>query len=122
LAKTVIVKLDGKMVMAVLPASYQVDLQLLKMAAGAQEARLATEEDFKNLFPECELGAMPPFGNLCAIEVYVAPPLTEDKEISLTARSPYELIKLAYEEFDRLVCPKVANFSRRINPSPQSLS
>ncbi len=116
LAKTVIVKLDGKMVMAVLPASYQVDLELLKMAAGAQEARLATEEEFKDLFPECELGAMPPFGNLYGIEVYVAPPLAEDKEIAFNAGSHYELIKLAYTDFERLVRPKVASFSRRLNP------
>lgn len=116
LAKTVIVKLDGKMVMAVLPASYQIDLELFKRATGTLEARLATEAEFEDLFPECELGAMPPFGNLYGMEVYVAATLAEDREIAFNAGSHYELIKLAYADFDRLVHPKVGNFSRRINP------
>ncbi len=116
MAKTVMVKLDGKMAMAVLPAPEHVDLELLRAEAGAREARLATEEEFKDLFPECEAGAMPPFGNLYGMEVYVAPRLTENKEIAFNAGSHYELIKLAYEDFDRLVLPTIANFSRRENP------
>ena len=63
LAKTVMVKIDGKMAMAVLPASYRVDFELLKKAAGAKEAELATEDEFKGMFPGCDVGAMPPFGN-----------------------------------------------------------
>ena len=64
LAKTVIVKLDGKMAMAVLPASYKVDFDLLKEMTGSQNVSLASEFEFKTVFPECETGAMPPFGNL----------------------------------------------------------
>jgi Ala-tRNA(Pro) deacylase len=111
LAKTVMVKLDGKMAMAVLPASYNVDFDLLKKAAGAQKAELASEEEFKDMFPECDIGAMPPFGNLYGLEVFVAESLAEDKEIAFNAGSHTELIKLAYKDFERLVKPKVANFS-----------
>jgi len=63
LAKTVMVKVDGKMAMAVLPASYQVDFDLITEAVGARKIELASEAEFKDLFPECEVGAMPPFGN-----------------------------------------------------------
>jgi len=71
LAKTVIVKLDGKLAMAVLPASMHVDLSQLKAAAGAQEIELAAEAEFKDRFPDCETGAMPPFGNLYGMPVFV---------------------------------------------------
>jgi len=64
MAKTVMVKLDGKMAMAVLPASHQVDFEHLKRASGVQDSMLATEKELKDLFPGCDIGAMPPFGNL----------------------------------------------------------
>ncbi len=73
LAKTVMVKMDDRMVMAVLPASYRVDLELFKQATGAKKVELAFESEFKELFPECEIGAMPPFGNLYDIEVFCSP-------------------------------------------------
>ncbi len=113
LAKTVMVKLDEKMAMAVLPASHQIELELLRVAAGAREVHLATEEEFRDLFPECEIGAMPPFGNLYGMEVYVAPALAEDQAIAFNAGSHHELLKLAYEDFVRLVHPRVAKFSRK---------
>lgn len=111
LAKTVMVKLDGKMAMAVLPASFQVDFDLLKEATGAGRVELAEEEEFKFLFPQCEIGAMPPFGNLYDMDVYVAETLTEDKEIAFNAGSHTELIRMAYSDFERLVKPKVMAFS-----------
>jgi len=111
MVKTVMVKLDGKMAMAVLPASHQVDFEHLKKASGAQDATLATEKEFKDLFPDCDIGAMPPFGNLYGMEVFVSRALTEDKEIAFNAGSHYELIKLAYKDFERLVSPKIADFS-----------
>jgi len=111
LAKTVIVKLDGALAMAVLPASYQVDLLALKKAVGVQEAELASERDFKQHFPDCETGAMPPFGNLYGIPVYVDMTLTEDNEIAFNAGSHYELIKMSYADFDRLVHPELLEFS-----------
>lgn len=111
LAKTVMVKLDGKMAMAVLPATYQIDFNLLKKASGAGTAQLATEAEFKGLFPDCELGAMPPFGNLYGFDVYVAETLAEDDEIAFNAGSHAELIKMSYEDFERLVKPKVVRIS-----------
>jgi len=111
LAKTVIVKLDGDLAMAVLPASYQVDLEALRHATGVQVAELATEREFKQHFPDCETGAMPPFGNLYGIPVCVDETLLEDREIAFNAGSHYELIKMAYKDFERLVKPEVMEFS-----------
>ncbi len=111
LAKTVMVKVDGKMAMAVLPASYQVDFALMKEAVRAKELELATEAEFKDLFPECEVGAMPPFGNLYDMQVFAAAKLAEDDEIAFNAGSHTELIKLAYKDFERLVKPTVVKFS-----------
>jgi Ala-tRNA(Pro) deacylase len=111
LAKTVMVKVDGKMAMAVLPASYQVDFDLMRAAVGAKQIELATEAEFKDLFPECEVGAMPPFGNLYGMEVYAAAKLAEDDEIAFNAGSHTELIKLAYKDFEQLVNPIVVIFS-----------
>jgi Ala-tRNA(Pro) deacylase len=113
LAKTVVVKIDGKMAMAVLPASYRVDFDLLKKAAGASTVELASEKEFKDLFPECEVGAMPPFGNLYGMEVFVADSLAEDEEIAFNAGSHTELIKLTYKDFERVVKPKVVTLSSR---------
>jgi len=110
-AKTVIVKLDGEMAMAVLPASYQVDLHKLKKAAGAQKVEIASEEEFKGRFPASEVGAMPPFGNLYDMPVYVSPPLDEDEQIAFNAGLHTELIQMPYEDFQRLVEPTVADFA-----------
>jgi len=111
LAKTVMIKVDGKMAMAVLPASYQVDFDVLKETLGASTVELSTEEEFKGLFPECEVGAMPPFGNLYDMQVVAAAKLAEDEEIAFNAGSHTELIKLAYKDFERLVQPKVVSFA-----------
>ena len=111
LAKTVMVKIDGKMAMAVLPASYRVDFDQLKRVAEAETVELASENEFKDMFPACEVGAMPPFGNLYEMDVYVAEPLTEDEEIAFNAGSHTELVRLRYEDFERLVEPKIKNFT-----------
>lgn len=111
-AKTVMVKLDGKMAMAVLPATHRVDLDALKQAAGAQRAELATEQEFQYMFPECETGAMPPFGNLYGMDVYADVSLTEDEEIAFNAGSHVEVIRMAYKDFERLVQPKIARIAR----------
>jgi Ala-tRNA(Pro) deacylase len=112
-AKTVMVQLDGRMAMAVVPASLRVDLEALKALAGATAARLAHETDFKELFPDCETGAMPPFGNLYGLPVYVADKLAEDEQIAFNAGSHNELIKLAFKDFERLVQPKVGRLTAR---------
>ena len=111
LAKTVVVDIDGKMAMAILPASEKASLSLLKKAAGASEVRLAREDEFRDKFPGCELGAMPPFGNLYGMEVFVAETLAADKEIAFNAGSHTELVKMAYTDFERLVQPKVAKLT-----------
>ena len=111
LAKTVMVKIDGKMAMAVLPASSKVDFDLLKKVIGSGKVEIASEKEFKDMFPECEIGAMPPFGNPYGMEVFVAKTLTEDREIAFNAGSHRELVKLTYKDFEKLVKPKVITFS-----------
>lgn len=111
LAKTVIVKLDNKLVMAVLPASFHVDLAALKRASKARNAALATEEDFKNRFAECETGAMPPFGNLYGLPVFADENLARDKEIAFNAGNHRELIRMSWEDFRNLAEPMVVRFA-----------
>jgi Ala-tRNA(Pro) deacylase len=111
LAKTVMVKIDGKMAMAVLPASCKVNFEMLKQCAGAKTVALAGENEFKEMFPNCECGAMPPFGNLYGMDVFVANELTRDEEIAFNAGSHSELVKLAYKDYERLVQPKVCDFA-----------
>jgi len=111
LAKTVIVKVDGRMAMAVLPASRQVDLALLQSSARSRTAALAAEIEFRDLFPGCETGAMPPFGNLYGLPVFVDENLSKDKEIAFNAGTHNELIRMSYDDFVRLVHPKVIGFA-----------
>ncbi len=113
LAKTVLIKLEGKMAMAVLPAAYQINFRQLKEATGASRIELAHEDEFKDLFPDYEIGAMPPFGNLYGLDVYVAESLAEDVDIAFSAGTHTDLVKMSYETFDRLVNPKVLKFSTR---------
>ena len=110
-AKTVIVKVDGRLMMTVLPAQYRVHLGLLKQVTGAKKIELASEDDFRGFFPGCDVGAMPPFGNLYHMEVYVEESLLNDKEIAFNAGSHSELIKISYHDYMNLVEPKIARFS-----------
>lgn len=107
LAKSVIVKIDGNLCMAVLPASHKVDLHLLRDVTGAKRVELATEDEFVGNFRGCELGAMPPFGNIYGLEVYVSELLAEQEEIAFNACSHRELIRMAYKDFAKLVQPRV---------------
>lgn len=111
MAKTVMVKLDGKIAMAVLPASERVVFDLLRDAAGARLAELASEGEFASLFPGCERGAMPPFGNLSGLDVYVDRDLAADETIAFNAGSFTEVIRMKYADFARLVQPKVVKFA-----------
>jgi Ala-tRNA(Pro) deacylase len=111
LAKTVIVRLDGKLVMAVLPAKYHVDLELLRKTANAKSVALAAEEEFKDRFPECETGAMPPFGNLFGVDVFADDSLEKDKEIAFNAGTHRELIRMTWEEFKKLAKPRMMRFA-----------
>ena len=117
LAKTVMVKLDGEMALAVLPASGRIDFDLLRHTSGARTVELAAEEEFRSRFPDCEVGAMPPFGNLYGMKTYVAEQLSEDEEIAFNAGSHTELIRLAYRDFERLVEPRALAFA--VAPSVQ---
>lgn len=110
LAKTVIVKIDDEMAMVVLPALCQINFDLLKDATMANTVKLAEEHEFEDMFPGCEIGAMPPFGNLYDMEVYVAESLTEEEEIAFNACSHTELIKMAFKDFEQVVKPKVMAF------------
>jgi len=107
LAKTVVVKLDSTLAMAVVPASSRVDLAALKSASGAKTVGLATEEEFKNRFPDCETGAMPPFGNLYGMAVFADESLTHDKEIAFNAGSHRELVRMSWDDFVTLVEPTI---------------
>jgi len=111
LAKTVVAEADGRMVMAVLPASHRVVLDFLQDATGAESVRLASERDFRDRFPDCDIGAMPPFGNLYGMDVFVSESLAEDEEIAFNAGSHTELIRLPYRDFERLVQPKVVRLA-----------
>jgi Ala-tRNA(Pro) deacylase len=113
LAKTVMVYLDDKLAMAVLPASMHVSLSRLKQVSGATVATLATEQEFRGAFPDCETGAMPPFGNLYGIPVYVEESLRGD-EIVFNAGSHRELLRLSYRDFERLVKPTRAAFAAEL--------
>ena len=111
MAKTVIVELDGKMAMAVLPANRKIVLQDLREVTGSDEVKFASEEEFKQQFPDCETGAMPPFGNLYGMDVYVADSLTQNEQIAFNAGSHTEVIKLAWHDYQRLVQPQVVSFT-----------
>jgi len=106
IAKTVIVKADGRKMMVVLPASEYIDLDRLQEVLGVERIELANEDDFADMFPDCEIGAMPPFGNLYGVEVYVESSLAEDAVIAFNAGNHRELIKMSFDDFDRLIKPK----------------
>ncbi len=110
-AKVVMALVDGTLTALVLPAPNRVDFARLKSALGAREARLAREQEFAHVFPDCEVGAMPPFGNLYNVPVVVDRQLTEDPYIVFNAGTHRETMKIAYADFARLASPRVADFS-----------
>lgn len=111
MAKAVILKIDGSLKMLVLPSTHQVDFDMVKEELGAEKVELASEDEFNGLFPDCELGAMPPFGNLYDMETIVAESLTDDEEIAFNAGTHRELIRLSYDDFESLVKPQVIHVS-----------
>ena len=104
--------------MAVVPASYHVDLALLKASAGAQKVELATEQEFKDKFPDCETGAMPPFGNLYGMTVFVDQSLAENEEITFNAGTHRELVRMDWQDLARLVAPRVMRLTSTILVKP----
>ncbi|MGH8020213.1 MAG: aminoacyl-tRNA deacylase [Opitutaceae bacterium] len=113
MAKTVMVKLDGQLAMAVMPADLAVDLEHLGEVTGASRVDLASEWEFKDRFPDCEAGAMPPFGNLYGMPVFVADALAEDEFIVFNACNHHEMIRMRYADFARLVQPRLLDIAWR---------
>jgi Ala-tRNA(Pro) deacylase len=112
MAKVVVVSADGALVMLVLPTSHRVDLAKVVAALGAKELYLVDEQDLTTAFPDCEVGAMPPFGNLYNIPVYVDQQLAEDGTIVFQAGTHTETIRMPYADYARLVRPTVIDFAR----------
>lgn len=105
MAKTIIVKINGQHAMVVLPANYRIDIDALREAFQTDDVVLANELEFSTLFPDCEIGAMPPFGNLYGMDVYVEEPLSEREQIAFNAGSHSETIKMPYKDYEQLVKP-----------------
>ena len=112
LAKPVVVELDGELAMVVVPANSQVDLDLVAAETGARSVALVEERDFRERFPDCEPGAMPPLGNLWGIRVYADESLADGECIAFNAGVHHELMWLAWRDFERLVEPQVGRFAR----------
>lgn len=110
-AKVVVVVAGGRKLMAVVPASHRVELEQLGRVAGETELRLSTEEEFQHLFPDCELGAMPPFGNLYGIDVWMDEALKSSSTITFNAGTHMETIQMGLGDYEKLVQPKTASFS-----------
>ena len=108
MAKVVMLKVDGNLVMGVIAADHKINLNTVRASLGAKEARLATEDEFISRFPQCEIGAMPPFGNLFGLPVFVDPALEKDEYIYFNAGNHLQTVRLRYEDFARLVRPQTA--------------
>ncbi len=113
LAKSTVVKLDERIGLAVVPAPRRVDLEALRRAAGAQRASLVSESEFQGLFPDCEVGAMPPFGNLYGLAVWVDEELRKDPTIVFNAGTHREAIRVPFADFERLARPTIGAFTVR---------
>lgn len=107
-AKVVILRSGKEFLMVVLPSLYHVDFDRARAATGKDDLELASEDEFAHVFPNCEAGAMPPFGNLYGLPVWVDESLARDKHIVFNACSHCEAIRMKYSDFARLVQPKVA--------------
>ena len=110
-AKSVIVHSETGFAMCVLPADRLVDLEQLRTTFGFHRLRLATESEIGDLFPDCELGAMPPFGTLYNLPVYVDESLAKDREVVFNAGTHHDAVRMAYEDFVRLASPQVCSFT-----------
>ena len=109
LAKTVVVKMDGKLAMVVIPANHHLNFAKLRDKSGAKQVDLASESEFKDKFAGCEVGAMPPFGPLFDMPVYMSEELTHHEQMIFNAGSHSELMRVAEKDFERLVHPEVVD-------------
>ena len=110
LAKVVMVKAGDQLIMLVIPADHRIDFERIKALLG-RDVRLATEVEFRDAFPGCEVGAMPPFGNLFGIPAYVDRLLEQEDEIVFNAGTHTLTAKLAFHDFVRLTGPRIAELS-----------
>jgi len=113
LAKVVMAWADERLVMLVLPAPYRVDLAKAQRALKASSVRVAREEEFSATFPDCDVGAMPPFGNLYGIPVYVDRALTVQTTVAFPSGSHREIMQIAYADLERTAQATVADLSTR---------
>jgi Ala-tRNA(Pro) deacylase len=110
-AKTVILNVDDKTVMAVLAAFAHVNTEAVRAALKAKSVRLETESEIRRQFPDCELGAMPPFGNLYGVEVLLEEGLSCNRELAFNAGSHEEVLEMPYEDFVTLIKPRIVSFA-----------
>lgn len=110
-AKVVILKEDGRYFMMVLPASYFINIAEARRMTGHPNLHFAPESELKQAFPDCELGAMPPMGNLYNMPVYAEKDLTTDDEIEFNAGSHEDAIRMKYQDWERLTHPQVMHFA-----------
>lgn len=108
MAKVVMLEVDHRLIMGVIPGSRKLDLNTVKASLAAKEVRLATEDEFVSRFPECEIGAMPPFGNLFGLPVVVDPALEKDEYIYFNAGNHVQTVRITYRDYTQLVRPKIA--------------
>jgi Ala-tRNA(Pro) deacylase len=114
-AKVVILLADGKPVMCVMPATYVVDMKKAKKALGAKKVELATEDGIGELFPDCQVGAMPPFGKPYDMPLYVEESLAEDEEILIPAGTHEDSVLLAWDAYAKLAEPEIASFGKHVD-------
>lgn len=114
IAKSVVLKAGDEFVLAVMPAAYKIDFGLMKKVVGKEELRLATETEIKQLFPDCEIGAIPPFGNIYRLKVFVDESLRANDEIIFSAGTHREAVQMRYDDFEKSVQPTVARFATHL--------
>jgi Ala-tRNA(Pro) deacylase len=110
--KAVVFAGDEGYSIAALPADYVVDLQELRAALGLRRARLATEKELAELFPDCELGAMPPLGALYKMETYVETGLLDEESVAFNAGTHRDVCYMQVDDFRRVAHPVVMHFAR----------
>lgn len=110
-AKTVLLGVDDDYVMAVLPAHHRVDLEQMRTAVGASRVRLAAEDETAPLFPDCEVGAEPPFGNLYNLPCYLSRAMADDEHITFSAGTHEDVIRMAFLDYEMLAQPEVMEFT-----------
>jgi Ala-tRNA(Pro) deacylase len=111
MAKVVMLKVDGKLVMGVIAGNQKIHLPTARASLGASEVRLATEDEFISRFPDCEIGAMPPFGNLFGVPVYVDPAVEKDEAIYFNAGNHVQTVRLRYDDFEKLAHPSIVRLA-----------